>query len=74
MDVWYNTQGNERASLIKKAEARTTDDSFELNKKAQKELFTAAEITGTPTIFVNGYTLPREYQIKDISYFIDVLK
>ncbi len=74
LNAWYNAKGNERESLIKQAEKSKLDDRFEIIQKAHKELFTAAEITGTPTVFVNGYALPREYQIKDISYFIDVLK
>lgn len=74
LDAWYNSKGDKRNSLIKQAEVLTPDDSFELIKKAHRELFTADEITGTPTVFVNGYRLPREYQIKDISDFTNVLK
>lgn len=29
-------------------------------------------ITATPTVLINGYTLPREYQIEDVSYFADM--
>lgn len=71
--TWYNAQGNERASLIKQAKAGTTDDSFELTKKAHRTLFTAAKVTGTPTVFVNGYKLPGEYKIADIPFFVDEL-
>ena len=28
-------------------------------------------ITVTPTIWVNGYMLPRNYRIEDIVYFVD---
>lgn len=60
--------------LIRQAEERNYRDCFESVQKSHKKLFIAAEILETPAVFVNGYSLPKEYQVKDISYFIDVLK
>jgi hypothetical protein len=34
-------------------------------------LFEKLKIPGTPTIYVNGYKLPREYKVNDIEYFTD---
>jgi uncharacterized membrane protein len=37
------------------------------------KLFEDARITGTPTIFVNGYKFPVQYQYSDLYYYIDDL-
>ncbi len=72
--TWYNASDNERASLLKDAKTSKSNDRFEKIQKIHRELFTSAEIKGTPKVFVNGYELPGEYQIKDIYHFIEDLK
>lgn len=42
----------------------------ELNK--HKEWQGMKEVYGTPTIFVNGFELPHQYQIEDLIYFMDL--
>ena len=74
LDTWYNANGNERELMIRQAsKSYSSNSSFKAIQKKHSDLFVAAEIAGTPTIFVNGHILPREYQIDDIAYFIDIL-
>jgi len=37
----------------------------------QKEWVTVAEITATPTLLVNGYKLPKSYQLSDLKYMFE---
>ena len=74
LDIWYNTKGDKGAVLIKQATESKPKDGFKNVQKAHWDLFVGAEVSGTPTIFVNGYSLPREYEIKDMPYLIDALK
>ncbi|WP_133231197.1 DsbA family protein [Mucilaginibacter psychrotolerans] len=36
----------------------------------QKEWCDMAEVKATPTLLINGYRLPKEYQLKDIKYLL----
>ena len=74
LDTWYNTKGNRRTSFINQAEISAPNNLFETLQNQHMKLFKTAEIFRTPTILLNGYGFPDEYEIKDISYFIDSLK
>lgn len=74
LDNWYNGKRSERASLMKQAIGNNADDIFETVQNRHRELFKKADISATPTVLVNGYKYPKEYQIKDIVYFIETLK
>jgi len=39
-----------------------------------KRLFETCQVSGTPTIFVNGYKFPGHYEYQDLEYHIDDLK
>jgi uncharacterized membrane protein len=71
LDTWYN--GNNRKHLISQAVSSNSVEHYKAIKETHSGLFALTGITGTPTVFVNGYDLPNEYQIIDIPQFIDVL-
>ncbi len=71
LDDWYN--GNQRVQTIEKCESSKPKDRFDSIQQAHNGLFSSAQIQGTPTVFVNGYELPKEYEIADIPNFIDIL-
>lgn len=48
-------------------EDENVNEEFERHNKWKEE----TGITVTPTIWVNGYMLPRNYRIEDIVYFVD---
>ena len=41
------------------------------NIQAQNEWVKRNTISFTPTILINGYLLPEEYELKDMSYLIN---
>jgi uncharacterized membrane protein/protein-disulfide isomerase len=64
---WYTATKNK-----KRAMRESLSDGFhEIEKiaKNNNELFEKLKIPGTPTVFVNGYKFPKEYQVSDIEYF-----
>ena len=74
LDTWYNTKGKVRASLINQSETLKPNNLFETLQNTHRKLFETVKVSRTPTILLNGYDFPKEYQIKDISYFIDSVK
>ncbi len=50
-----------------------TPNNLEAILDAHRKAFQVSKITTTPAIFVNAHKLPKEYQIKDLAYFIDHL-
>ena len=42
--------------------------------RSMKELFEKVKIPGTPTVYVNGYRLPRQYRVNGIEYFTTEIK
>ncbi len=73
LDSWYNGLSHDQAVLIRQAEEKKSNNRFELIQKEHKELFNATKVKGTPTFFVNGFALPKVYQIEDINGFTNVL-
>jgi protein-disulfide isomerase len=52
-------------------------EGFDITKTASEEnkkLFEEYKVAGTPTIFVNGYKYPKQYEYSDIEFYIDELK
>ena len=73
LTTWYNTKPGERVSLVRCRSDENDEDNFEVISHAHRELFKTAKIKGTPTIFVNGYRFPGEYQLKELPHFMDVI-
>lgn len=74
LDNWYNSDAQGRLNLAKQAEANKVKDQFESLQQVNQKLFKSSEVSGTPTVFLNGYRFPREYEIQDILYFASDLK
>ena len=69
---WYNTPRAERKELYEKYILTGFDISKQI-KQENQTLFEANKVTGTPTIFVNGYKFPKQYDISDIEYYTDLI-
>jgi uncharacterized membrane protein/glutaredoxin len=69
LNDWYG-QKQKNYEDWAKAHPKTKDviTSEALNK--QNQWCTLTEITGTPTLFLNGRKLPKNYQPEDLKYFI----
>ncbi len=71
---WYSTAKELRETL---SSPINLTEGF--NKAGQvgvenKRLFETYQVSGTPTIFVNGYKFPGHYEYQDLEYYIDDLK
>lgn len=69
---WYIKGKDDKQSFYDKYSKGEYDDKslaeFEKHIKWKEE----SKLSATPTIFVNGYTLPKEYKIEDLEYFTDL--
>ena len=68
---WYSTMNFETFS--KKyvvTDFPNVDDQLLDNEQWSRE----SKITGTPTIFINGYEMPKQYRINDLPCFITSIK
>ncbi len=69
LDDWYSQKQKnyEEWAKVYPAEAEISVNTV---LEEQKNWCKKAEIKGTPTIFINGYSLPDLYSPEDIRYFI----
>jgi protein-disulfide isomerase/uncharacterized membrane protein len=67
---WYSQMDNEKF----KAKYSTGIDglSFEVEKSVNdhNNWFETSDVQGTPTFFMNGYQLPRQYRIEDLIHLV----
>jgi len=67
---WYNTLKPSRQKLYEKL----VPDGFDIADSIttqNKQLFEKHKVAGTPTIYVNGYKYPSQYEYGDMEYYID---
>lgn len=69
LDDWYE-QKQKNFDVWAKIHPVTQQTDAEAALKVQREWCETAKITGTPTVFINGRKLPKNYQPEDIRYFI----
>ncbi len=67
-DWYFNSNGNYDSWAKKHPISYNGEMNFVTGR--QKRWCKAAEITFTPTIFINGYKLPEPYNLEDIEYLI----
>jgi protein-disulfide isomerase len=67
---WYNTPRAERKELYDKDLPKGFDKLIQI-KEENQEMYEENKVSGTPTIFVNGYKFPKQYDISDIDYYLD---
>jgi protein-disulfide isomerase len=68
LNDWYNQKYTDYKSWAN--EYPTEDGKYYEALKEQRDWCSLTNITGTPTIFINGRRLPQNYQPEDIKYFI----
>ncbi len=72
LDQWYNAAPYSRYNFSENYCIPDADDvSIEVGNENSK-LFKECNVIGTPSIFVNGYKLPSQYDIDDLKYFSEV--
>ena len=69
LDDWYEQKQKNYENWARRYPAIYNNDNIE-QLKTHREWCKLANITGTPTIFINGRRLPSPYQPEDIKYLI----
>ena len=70
VNEWYGQKQKDYKQWAGKYPIAITEEVFAILDK-QNAWCQLAEITGTPTVLVNGYQLPDLYQLKDIKYMLE---
>lgn len=69
MNDWYEQKQKDYDAWTKSYPVKEKADCSQA-LEVQREWCKTTEITGTPTIFINGRKLPNNYQLEDIRYFL----
>jgi len=73
LNKWYTSNKSSRITLYE----NIVLDSFDVAKQVRdenKKLFEKHKVAGTPTVYVNGYNYPTQYEYSDIEYYIDEIE
>ena len=71
LDKWYSLPPESRAPLYNK---EILPSLYNIEQQVGNEnikLFEKYKIAGTPTIYINGYLLSKQYELSDIEYYIE---
>jgi uncharacterized membrane protein len=71
---WYIIPKQNRNILYEKEQLPEGFDITEIVSVENNKLFEEYNVAGTPTVFVNGYKFPKQYEYSDIEFYIDELK
>jgi len=74
LDLWFNADPFSRTRVIDGLCIPEDSDISGKVNEANGRLFKECNVLGTPTLFINGYKLPNQYDIDDINYFREVFK
>jgi len=70
LSEWYRNLENRtrmQIPVFKSSDLQASEGILNVNK----ELFRNNKISGTPTILINNYKYPGQYEITDLEYYID---
>lgn len=67
LDDWYHADKKDYEVFAKKYPMNDDLEKQNNKIKAMRKWCDAESITATPTIFINGYQLPKEYSIEDLT-------
>lgn len=69
LNDWYSQKQKNYQSWAKRYPEKENSDNSKI-LEMQRQWCTMAEISHTPTLFINGRKLPKNYEVDDIKYFI----
>lgn len=64
--LWYEKEKDNYQKLIKENEAFLHTEPIEEEMKKHRNWKNKTSFTSTPTILINGYKLPKEYELEDV--------
>jgi hypothetical protein len=68
---WYAGEKNNHEDIVKRYSDQIHKDDVEKELNRHKEWRKRTNLIATPTILVNGFELPAEYEIEDLAMIID---
>lgn len=71
LDDWYMAEEKDYDSFANKYILNGELEKQDEKLKAMKKWCDEVKIEFTPTIFVNGYQLPKQYKIEELKYFLE---
>jgi len=74
LEQWFNADPYSRTKITEGLCIPEDSDLPGAINEENKRLLKEYNVMGTPTIFINGYKLPPQYEIDDLRYFRDVFK
>lgn len=74
LDKWYSLSKQSKKILYSKEIVPEDCKVAEQLGNTNNQLFKEYQISGTPTIFVNGYKFPTLYEYSDMEYYIEDIK
>jgi uncharacterized membrane protein len=74
LDKWYSADSYSRQSFSEDFCIPDVKDVSEKVGNSNVDLFKSCDILGTPTLFINGYRLPKQYDLNDIKLFSKVTR
>jgi hypothetical protein len=72
LDKWFSADSYSRQSFSEDFCIPDVKDVSEEVGNSNVLLFKSCDVLGTPTLFINGYRLPKQYYIDDIKLFSEV--
>ncbi|MFZ5430212.1 MAG: vitamin K epoxide reductase family protein [Bacteroidota bacterium] len=73
IEGWYGAPISQRKEILNSIDLHGFDIARQVGE-TNDQLFRQYHIAGTPTVFVNGYLFPREYEFSDIEIYLDEIK
>jgi uncharacterized membrane protein len=70
---WYSIPKQNRKSMYENELHEDYDVAKQIGEE-NKALFEQYKVAGTPTVYVNGYKFPNQYEYSDMEYYIDEIK
>ena len=73
LNKWYSSLKPSRKALYENLVPEDFDISKQIGNE-NKELIEKYKVSGMPTVYLNGYKFPNQYEYSDIEYYIDEIK
>lgn len=71
LDDWYERKEKDYVKYAKKHPINQGLNQQDEKIKLMEDWCNRENIAYTPTLFINGYELPKEYQVEDLKYLLD---
>ena len=71
-DRWYASDAHERTGLVKEVSDCLHSEEVEAEMERHMRWREMTRLPFTPTVLVNGYILPKEYDIMDLAMIVDL--